>query len=231
MAETGSGSRGAPWLARASQIVGVIGLGFAVAALIFANPHFQRLCQYLLILVVVAPILGLVAIVLGLVVRRERAGRFGYWSGGATLGLFLLYWLQMSYPPCGEKIMSNREMAIGSMRTINTAEITYASTYNLGYTADLASLGAGSGPPSAAAAGLIDESLARGKKSGYVFTYAPGPRDAAGKISSYSVSARPENYGPADRRYQSSFFTDQSGVIRGTREDRPATAQDTPISD
>jgi len=231
MAGIGSGSRGARWLARASQIVGVIGLGFAITALIFANPHFQRLCQYILLLVFVAPILGLVAIVLGLVVRRERAGRFGYSSGGATLGLFLLYWLQMSIPPCGERIISNRVSAIGSMQTINNAEITYASTYDLGYTADLASLGPSSGPPSAAAAGLIDEDLARGKKSGYVFTYAPGPRDAAGKVLSYSVSARPVNYDHEDRRYQSSFFTDQAGVIRGTNEDRPATAQDPPISD
>lgn len=221
-----SGTRG---LARSSQILGVIGLSCAIAGLIFANRHFHYLCQPLLILVLLAPILGLVAIVLGLVIRRERAGRFGYSSGGATLALFLLYWSQMSYPPCGERISSNRASAVGSMRTINTAETTYASTYNQGYSPDLASLGPSIGPPSASAAMLIDEVLARGRKSGYTFTYTPGRRDAQGRIAAYTVIARPIRYDSDKPTSGTSFITDESGVIRYTEEKRAPTAQDPPV--
>ncbi len=61
-------------------------------------------------------------------------------------------------------------------------------------------------------------------KNGYRFTYIPGPRDADGKIGSYTITARPRNHG-TDRN----FFTDETAVIRATAEDRLATAKDPPI--
>ena len=39
------------------------------------------------------------------------------------------------------RIAANQASAVGSLRTLNTAEITYATTYNTGYTANLRELG------------------------------------------------------------------------------------------
>src|SRR5512147_1701733 len=69
------------------------------------------------------------------------------------------------------RIAANQASAIGSIRILNTAEITYSSSYGQGFTTTLAQLGPpASGPVSAAAAGLIDSVLAGGTKSGYNFT-------------------------------------------------------------
>ena len=62
------------------------------------------------------------------------------------------------------RIAANQASAVGSLRTLNTAEITYATTYNTGYTSTLGNLGppaAGSNPV-ATAAGLIDSVLSGG---------------------------------------------------------------------
>ena len=69
--------------------------------------------------------------------------------------------------------------AVASIRTINTAEITYMSSYpTVGYAPSLAVLG-GATPctPSSTTACLIDNVLAQGVKSGYNFaaTGAGGP--------------------------------------------------------
>lgn len=117
---------------------------------------------------------------------------------------------------------------VGNLRTINTAEITYASTYNAGYSANLASLAppASGVQPSLTAAGLIDSVLAGGVKNAYRFEYKPGPAEN-GRIDSYTVTARPIKYATCG---YNSYFTDESGVIRSTGEDRPATAEDLPLA-
>jgi len=121
-------------------------------------------------------------------------------------------------------------LPVNSMRAINTAEFVYASTYGRGYSPTLAALGPppGSEKPSAAHAGLIDEVSARGQCPWcqYTLTYTSGPKDAAGRIGCYALSARPLEYlGTATK----SYFTDESEVIRFTTEDRPATAKDAPF--
>lgn len=73
------------------------------------------------------------------------------------------------------RIAANEASAVGSIRTINTAEITYANTYNtVGYSGNLAALG-GAAPcsPAVANACLIDQDLADGNKSGYNFAVTP----------------------------------------------------------
>ena len=115
---------------------------------------------------------------------------------------------------------ANQASAVGSLRTINTAEVTYASTYNTGYSRTLALLAPGpvSGPSSA---GLIDNVLATGVKSAYSFHYVscpstPGPdpgsmaNGACTIVISYQLVGNPlggVNYG-------SFYYTDASGVIR-----------------
>src|SRR6478672_9272473 len=68
------------------------------------------------------------------------------------------------------RIAANEASAVGSIRTINTSEVAYTSTYpNVGY-GSLAQLGGVGG--SSGGAGLIDSALAAGTKSGYVFNVA-----------------------------------------------------------
>jgi type IV pilus assembly protein PilA len=115
------------------------------------------------------------------------------------------------------KMAANESSAVGSERTINTAEVTYATAYpNFGYSVDIPSLG-GAAPcavASTATACLIDNVLAGATgagtaKSGYFFTY--GAVGVGGLNTSYSLLATPANPGTTGQRY---FFTDQSGVIR-----------------
>ncbi len=113
------------------------------------------------------------------------------------------------------------------VRAINTAEIDYSVTFEKGYSTSLRELGPPTEgeEPSSSAAGLIDSVLASGTKSGCVIKYSPGPRDAKGRVTTYMLTVRPLEYERGDKN----FYTDNSGVIRATDEDRPATAADSPV--
>jgi type IV pilus assembly protein PilA len=85
------------------------------------------------------------------------------------------------------RIAANQASAVGSVRTITTAQVTYSSTWGIGYAAALANLGGAAGcVPAAATACLIDPVLSLGTKSGYTIV---------------TVGA-------------TSYCSDQSGVIR-----------------
>lgn len=121
----------------------------------------------------------------------------------------------------------DQSSVVGSLRTLNTAEIAYAKTYNTGFSPTLKALSVPDEGTNytASAAGLIDASLGSGKRNGYVFTYRPGAADAKGKVSTYTASARPIKWQKGVRN----FFADQTGVIRSTTENRPASAKDPDI--
>jgi prepilin-type N-terminal cleavage/methylation domain-containing protein len=124
------------------------------------------------------------------------------------------------------KMAANEASAVGSLRSINTACVTYSTTYGTGYPAALANLGppAAAGAATAATADLIDSVLAAGTKSGYVFTYAAGAA-VGGTVNIYTITAVPSNVGTTGQRQ---FFTDQSGVIRANPSGA-ATVASTPI--
>ena len=108
------------------------------------------------------------------------------------------------------RIAANEASAVGSVRTINTAEVTYASTYpNQGFAAALSNLG-GTTPctPSTTTGCLIDQTLASGSKSGYTFT---ATATGTAPLTIYGVNAAPITPGTSGQRY---FYSDQSGVIR-----------------
>jgi hypothetical protein len=108
---------------------------------------------------------------------------------------------------------------------LNTAAITYATTYsNVGFPPALSNMGP-SGSADSTAADLIDSQLVTGVKSGYGFTYTAGTPDANNYINSYTLNANPSAPGASGTRY---FYTDQSGVITfayGT----PAGSSDTAL--
>ena len=123
------------------------------------------------------------------------------------------------------RMAANEASAVGSLRTINTASVTYSTEYPAtGYPASLAVLGpvaAGVGATSALA-DLIDVVLSGGTKSGYSFTFTT---DGKTPSLSYTDTAQPVTPGSSGQRY---FFTDQSGVIRGNAT-APATVADLPL--
>lgn len=69
------------------------------------------------------------------------------------------------------RMSAHESSAISSMRTINTAEATYNTTYGVGY-GTFAQLGSATigCAPSAAGACLLDPDLSSGTKSGYNFS-------------------------------------------------------------
>src|ERR1700745_1176709 len=70
------------------------------------------------------------------------------------------------------RIAANESSAVGSIRTLNTAEVTYASTYpDVGFTCTLSHLGptSSSGSATSTSSGMIDAVLSSGTKSGYTF--------------------------------------------------------------
>jgi type IV pilus assembly protein PilA len=87
---------------------------------------------------------------------------------------------------------ANEAAAVGAVRTVNTAEITYLSSYpDVGYANDLPSLG-GADPctPSSASSCLIDSVLTAGVKSGYNFgaTGAGGPPNIQYYVTAWPVT-------------------------------------------
>lgn len=135
-------------------------------------------------------------------------------------------------PCCAAAPMS----AIATLRTLNTAEITYSSTYHKGYSRGLNQLGSpDQGTPEQNHADLVDQVLsgkAQGgsnnsfEKNGYRFEYHTGKSNPTGEITTYTISARPLEFG---RSGVQSYYTDQTGLLCATAEDRPATAKDNPL--
>jgi type IV pilus assembly protein PilA len=112
------------------------------------------------------------------------------------------------------KIAANESSAVGSVRTIGTAEVTYSSSWGSGYAVDLASLG---GPPPctaavSTAACLIDPllSVAPFTKSGYAFN-AAGTLLVNGVRNGFEVNATPTTVQTTGVR---AFCDDQTGVLK-----------------
>jgi hypothetical protein len=116
---------------------------------------------------------------------------------------------------------ANTSSAISSVRSINTALVTYYSTYNA-LPENLAQLGGAENSRQAAA--LLDVAIASGEKSGYRITYVPGKGHDKDGNPMYMVFARPAT----PRSGAFSFYSDQTGVVRFTVEDRSANASDPP---
>jgi type IV pilus assembly protein PilA len=104
------------------------------------------------------------------------------------------------------KMAANEASAVGSLRTITTAEIAYATACpSVGFAATLAELNAGANCP--ASKGEIDAALATNTKSGYSFT---DPAVTGTPATTFNVGASPSS-ASSGTRY---FCVDETGVIR-----------------
>jgi len=108
------------------------------------------------------------------------------------------------------RISANEASAVASLRTLNTAQISYLSTYpTVGYATSLGALGGTScAPPGTVGACIIDTQLASGSKSGYSFTLSG---TSGTPNSSYQIRADPQSPNQTGVRY---FCTFADAVIR-----------------
>jgi len=109
------------------------------------------------------------------------------------------------------------DQVLTAMRTILSAEVTYASTYpKVGFTCTLSDLdGFGGGEPNEHQAMLINSGLASGKRYGYIFALS-GCGGAPATGFHLSVSPNANTFG------RKAFCADQSAVIRSSDDGNTA---------
>jgi type IV pilus assembly protein PilA len=116
------------------------------------------------------------------------------------------------------RMAANESSAVGSERTLNTAEVTYsASCPAVGFSASIAELNTGA--VCAGGTGIIDNVLSAGQKSGYAFAYTVAATN--GINTTYTTVATPNKVGVTGQR---GFYSDQTGVIRYTLDGSAPTA-------
>jgi len=149
------------------------------------------------------------------------------WGGVIVRLLFLavLVMVGLSYMTRGvmeSPRTSPESYAISSMRTVVTSQFTYSKTFGSETYADSLDL--------LYSSSLIDSVLATGTKDGFTFILLA---DAGN--DSFAIYATPISYDAKPRHFfdngtrRRSFLSDQTGVIRYTAEERPATVEDKPL--
>ncbi len=131
------------------------------------------------------------------------------------LSLFAAIWGFLWYvasPRTGQVQLQAETQAVQSLDEVHAMLASYADAQGGAYPKNLESLGP-----------LARQSAQTAQAQGYTLEYTPGPADVNAVIRTYTLEARPANYG------YKSFYTDPSGLVRFTSENRPATSSDPPI--
>lgn len=118
----------------------------------------------------------------------------------------------------------NEQNVVTSLRTLNTAEVTYSRTYpQTGYTCQLSDLGGGmsGNAPDEHGAQLINPALQSGVRYGYRISLS-----ACQGSRAYRIVARPTQAGLGHRVYCS----DQSAVIKSAEEGQDCFALGKPVN-
>ena len=214
--------------------------GGAIASMVLGIASFVLCLSFLA---------GIPAIILGHISRskiRKNMGRL-QGDGMALTGLILGYISLLFIPIIAavvipnllrSKMAANEAAAAATVRSINTAQITYSTQYpDHGYAPDLATLGPGpSGSCSTGTAQnacLLNNIVGASRctagqwcaKTGYKFTVS-AVCDSAGVCSNYVVTATPQVSGSTGRK---SFCSTSDSVVRTSDRgtlDAPATADE-----
>ena len=151
---------------------------------------------------------------------EEKAIRAASTSAGFDLGAVLVVAAVAIPNLLRSRIAANEASAVGSIRTVNTAQITYAATYSQkGFAPDLATLGpdpSGKNTPSADHASIVDATLGGAScragswciKSGFKFSLAAVCKQKS--CDDFVVVATPV----ADNTGTRSFCSTSDGVVR-----------------
>ena len=142
-----------------------------------------------------------------------KTGKSVAWVTGAC-GVTLLLLFSPVVIRTDRYSWAHEAAAIKAIQTIQTMLVQYSSQYGR-FATSLTELGPpASGAANASSAGLIDDGLAAGEKSGYKFTMT-------GNQSGYQISAVPVAYSSTGRR---TYYSDQTMAIRENDGPEPATS-------
>jgi prepilin-type N-terminal cleavage/methylation domain-containing protein len=112
------------------------------------------------------------------------------------------------------RIAANESATVGALRTLNSAQVSYNSTYpTVGFAStltDMAGTTCAGTPPTSNSACLIDSALGSGTKSGYIFTLTGVSGTPA---SSYQFLASPVGVNQTGVNYFCSF---SDAVVRSS---------------
>ncbi len=154
----------------------------------------------------------------------RRSARNGMQPNGFTLMELLiviaiiLILMLMAIPTIGSlKKKANETSAINSIQVIGSAELQYESTFpSNGFSCSLTALGGDptAGAPSATSAQVLQNDLASGFKSGYIFTVANCTKvtvNSTDRYTGYQITAVPQTVNKTGDR---GFCSDQFGTIK-----------------
>jgi hypothetical protein len=137
--------------------------------------------------------------------------RWGILLGVLLAAIWSFLWFVVS-PRTGNVALEAETEAVQAMDVVHSALTDYASAQNGIYPETLDVLGPD-----------VRVAAQRAQSEGYHLQYSAGPAGPDGALRGYTLEARAGNYS-----YRN-FFTDASGVIRWTRENRDANSLDPPI--
>jgi type II secretory pathway pseudopilin PulG len=142
--------------------------------------------------------------------RKKSAARIAILWGAILSSLAAIAWFAFPWRLAGSKSDAERH-ALAAIADLQKALSSYQASE-------------GTFPSSLEPLGAAARDASQKAQSGrYTLEYTAGKPDADGRIRTYTLAARAGNYGYLN------LFADETGTIRGTREDRAATAQDPPI--
>jgi type IV pilus assembly protein PilA len=174
---------------------------------------------------------AVVAIVLGHLARNDikKSGGRLKGAGMALAGLIMGYIGASIFPLMiiaaiaipnllRARIAANEASAVGAVKTIDAAVLTYQSQYHR-FPNSLSDLGpASAGSQGERSANLLEAEIANGQNHGYRFLYSVGP-------NGFEVQAEPLVQGSTGTRC---LFSDQSTVVRSSQM-CPATVESDPL--
>jgi hypothetical protein len=140
--------------------------------------------------------------------RRKRVIRWTIFLTILLGSLWGFLWFVMA-PRSGKPTLQAESQALDSLTQVQAALASYAQAMSGAYPNTLDPLG-----PAVRVAAQNAQSF------GYQMQYTPGLPSADGAIRSYALAATAGNHG-----YRS-FYTDESGALHVTREERAATSSD-----
>lgn len=149
--------------------------------------------------------------VAGDVKPARKSGFRIFLMGGMLLAiLWAIAWFALPWRLAGTKPSAEAD-ARDALAAVRETLMTYQASE-------------GTFPPSLEALGdSVRTAAQKAQSAHYTLEYTPGQFNAEGRVKSFTLLARPGNFG-----YRN-FYTDETGVFRATSEDRPATAQDPPL--
>jgi len=137
--------------------------------------------------------------------------RWGILLGVLLAAIWSFLWFVVS-PRTGNVALEAETQAVETMDEVHSALASYAAAQNGIYPETLDVLGPD-----------VRVAAQRAQGEGYHLQYMAGPAGPDGGLRGYTLEARAGNYS-----YRN-FYSDTSGVIRSTRENRDANSLDPPI--